>query len=536
MTDPSLLPEWESLTALSRSSQGRTIMELFDANQDRVDQFSVSCGGLYLDYSKNLVSDEDKQALIDLASASGLEDRIEAMFSGEKINTTEDRAVLHTALRSRQKSEIEYEGISIGDGIEQQLERLKIFSDRVRDGAWQGRTGKPIRSIVNIGIGGSDLGPKCVCSALEQFSHPEMDFHFISNVDGACIRSLLNRLDPETTLFIVQSKTFTTQETLLNAAAAISWCCEKLGIENAQKSTHFVAVTANPSGARAFGIQSAQVFEFWDWVGGRYSLWSSIGLPIALMVGYPRFRELLDGAAAMDEHFRSTPLASNMPVLMALLGIWHRNFLGANSMAVIPYCERLGLLPAYLQQLDMESNGKSTSLDGDSVSYTTGPIVWGQTGTNGQHAFFQLLHQGTTAVPIDFIGAITDEMSHLDQHRVLLGNMLAQSAALMIGQSEPGVSPHKIYPGNRSSNTILMDVLTPTNLGSLIALYEHKVFVQGAIWNINSFDQWGVELGKKMARELLEDQSGDRENLDASTKRLFALIESHAKMSRSKRL
>ena len=524
MSDPTLLPEWESLRVHAQVHSTSNIADLFDADPDRVSKYSVSCGGLYLDYSKNLVSDDVKNALLALAGASALKNRIEAMFRGERINITEDRAVLHTALRSREKSSIQENGASIGTGIERQRDLLKAFSERFRAGNWQGSTGKTIRSVVNIGIGGSDLGPKFVCQALEEFAHPEMDFHFISNVDGACIRSLLQRLDPETTLFIIQSKTFTTQETLLNAAAAIHWCEENLGIEKAHSSAHFVAVTANRPEAEAFGIQSAQIFEFWDWVGGRYSLWSSIGLPIALMVGHSRFMELLDGAAAMDEHFRHAPFEANMPVMMALLGIWYSNFLQADSIAVIPYCERLGLLPSYLQQLDMESNGKSTTLEGKPVSYDTGPIVWGQTGTNGQHAFFQLLHQGTRLVPVDFIAALQDDLSSPEQHRVLLGNMLAQSAALMKGQSESGASPHKVYAGNRPSNTVLMDRLTPTNLGALIALYEHKVFVQGAIWNINSFDQWGVELGKKMAKELLDEQADSRVQFDASTRHLFDLI------------
>ena len=499
-------------------------MDLFAADADRVEHYSLSQDGLYLDYSKNLLADDDKRALLNLASAAGLKDRIEAMFNGDKINTTEDRAVLHTALRDIEPSNIKQQGVAIGGGIKREQDLLEQFTQRVRSADWLGSTGKPIRSIVNIGIGGSDLGPKCVCSALAEFAHPEMDFHFISNVDGACIRSLLKRLNPETTLFIIQSKTFTTQETLLNAQAAINWVGDKLGLEHPQASTHFVAVTAHRTKAEAFGIDQQQIFEFWDWVGGRYSLWSSIGLPIALMVGFARFKQLLDGAAAMDEHFRHAPFDQNMPVLMALLGVWYSNFLGAQSLAVIPYCERLGLLPSYLQQLDMESNGKSTSLDGERVSYATGPIVWGQTGTNGQHAFFQLLHQGTRLVPIDFIATVKDDMSYPDHHRVLLGNMLAQSAALMKGQSIDGDSPHKLYAGNHPSNTLLLDSLSPANLGALIALYEHKVFVQGVIWNINSFDQWGVELGKKMATQLLDQQSATDTQFDASTEHLFKLI------------
>jgi glucose-6-phosphate isomerase len=526
MPNPTSLPEWAELQALAQSSHESTIIDLFAADPKRAENYSLTQGGLHLDYSKNLVSNDAKLALLRLASSAQLKERIEAMFNGQKINTTEDRAVLHTALRNVESSEIKHKGVAIGKGIKYEQGRLEVFSERVRAGDWKGSTGKPIRSVVNIGIGGSDLGPKFVCSGLEEFAHPEMDFHFISNVDGACIRSLLKRLDPQTTLFIVQSKTFTTQETLLNTQAAISWCKKELGLSNPTVSTHFVAVTANRVTAEAFGIHEQQIFEFWDWVGGRYSLWSSIGLPIALMVGFPRFKELLEGAAAMDDHFRQAPFDQNMPVLMALLGIWNSNFMGAESIAVIPYCERLGLLPSYLQQLDMESNGKSTTLNGERVSYETGPIVWGQTGTNGQHAFFQLLHQGTRLVPIDFIAMVRDDISYPDQHRVLLGNMLAQSAALMQGQSADADSPHKIYQGNHPSNTILLESLTPTNLGALIALYEHKVFVQGVIWNINSFDQWGVELGKKMATQLLDDRNETDARFDASTESLFKLIES----------
>jgi glucose-6-phosphate isomerase len=508
------LPQWAALGALAKDTQGTTIAEQFLRDPERVSKYSLSCAGLYLDYSKNRVSDQVKDALLELAQASAIQAQRKAMFDGEQINATEGRAVLHTALRDRGTG-------GIATLIAEQLQRVKAFSTQLRAGDWHGSTGKPIRAVVNIGIGGSDLGPRFVCQSLEEYAHPELEFHFIANVDGACIRSLLKKLNPETTLFIIQSKTFTTQETLLNAAAAISWVSEGLNLEVAQSSPHFVAVTANTAKAQAFGIPAGQVFEFWDWVGGRYSLWSSIGLPIALMVGFEQFEALLSGAREMDEHFRSAPLEHNMPVILALLGVWYSNFLGAQSVAVIPYCERLGLLPSYLQQLDMESNGKSVTGEGEAVNCDTGPIVWGQTGSNGQHAFFQLLHQGTRLVPLDFIAAVKDDMSYPEQHRVLLGNMLAQAAALMQGQDQPGTQPHKVYPGNRPSNILLMEKLSPRTLGALIALYEHKVFVQGALWQINSFDQWGVELGKKMAADILAPDAEQAMSFDPSTEDLF---------------
>ena len=404
---------------------------------------------------------------------------------------------------------------------------MREVSEKIRSGGWQGSTGKSITDIVNIGIGGSDLGPKLACNALAEFSHPDINIHFISNVDGAEILTTLDKLNPETTLIAVASKTFTTQETLLNAKTAINWFETELSLLNAQSSRHFIALTANPDNAVSYGIPESQILEFAEWVGGRYSLWSSIGLSIAISIGFERFSDMLAGAREMDLHFRTAPIDKNMPVIMAVLGIWYTNFLNAQSSAVIPYCERLLLLPSYLQQLDMESNGKSTTLEGEPVSYNTGPILWGQTGTNGQHAFFQLLHQGTRLVPIDFIAAVNDNLSNTEHHRVLLGNMLGQSSALMTGQPAPKNQPHRYYEGNKPSNTLLMNSLSAKNFGALVALYEHKVFVQGSLWNINSFDQWGVELGKKMANELLNT---DRSNgyLDPSTKRLFNYIDSNS--------
>ena len=493
---------------------------------------SVQSGELFLDYSKNLVSDETWQALLELAAQSPLEQHRADMFSGEKINTTEGRAVLHGALRAEIGDQTVASAAAESDQrvslVKQQLADVELVSEKIRSGQWLGSTGKAITDVINIGIGGSDLGPKLACSALQEFAHPDIKLHFISNVDGAEILTILKKLNPETTLVALASKTFTTHETLLNAKTARNWFAETLGLENAQASSHFVGLTANRANALAYGIPADQILEFAEWVGGRYSLWSSIGLSIAISIGFEKFVEMLAGAREMDLHFQQAPMAENMPVIMALLGIWYSNFLDAQSNAVIPYCERLLLLPSYLQQLDMESNGKSTTLDGESIDYQTGAILWGQTGTNGQHAFFQLLHQGTRMVPIDFVAAAVDNLSNEEHHRVLLGNMLAQASALMCGQEAPEGEAYRYYPGNKPSNVLLLDQLSPKNFGALIALYEHKVFVQGSIWNINSFDQWGVELGKKMANQLLaSDTASDSEHpaeLDPSTTALFAHI------------
>ena len=524
MTVPNYSPTdtlaWRNLKTLSQAEADITITQLFDTETDRVERMSLQAGELFLDYSKNRVSQNVLQQLIALANESNLFNHRDAMFCGDPINSTEKRAVLHAALRSERADLPSEQGQSRNEMIKQQLEHVRQVSDKVRDGSWQGSTGKSITDVVNIGIGGSDLGPKLACTALSEFSHPSINVHFIANVDGAEILTTLASLDPETTLVAIASKTFTTQETLLNAKTTLNWFEEKIGLKDAQTSTHFIALTANPTNALAYGIPESQILEFAEWVGGRYSLWSSIGLSIAITIGFQRFSEMLAGAREMDLHFQSAPIDQNMPVILALLGIWYSNFLGAQSTAVIPYCERLKLLPAYLQQLDMESNGKATTLEGKPINYNTGAIVWGQTGTNGQHAFFQLLHQGTRLVPIDFIAAVKDSLSNDEHHRVLIGNMLGQSSALMRGQPAPEDQPHKHYTGNKPSNTLLMDSLSPKNFGALIALYEHKVFVQGSIWNINSFDQWGVELGKNMANELLGSNL-DHSQLDASTKKLF---------------
>ena len=511
---------WHNLEQLSKVEANTRITELFDLETDRVERMSLQAGELFLDYSKNLVSKNVWRQLIALANESNLLTHRDAMFCGDPINGTENRAVLHAALRSEQGDLRTSEDRDRHSTINQQLEHVRQVSEKVRNGSWHGSTGKSITDVVNIGIGGSDLGPKLACSALSEFSHPSINIHFIANVDGAEILTTLAKLDPETTLVAIASKTFTTQETLLNAKTTLDWFEETLGLKNAQTSAHFIALTASPSNALAYGIPESQILEFAEWVGGRYSLWSSIGLSIAISIGFVRFSEMLAGAREMDLHFQNAPIDQNMPVIMALLGIWYSNFLDAQSTAVIPYCERLQLLPSYLQQLDMESNGKATSLNGQPITYNTGAIVWGQTGTNGQHAFFQLLHQGTRLVPIDFIAAVKDSLSNDEHHRVLIGNMLGQSSALMKGQAAPESQSHRYYAGNKPSNTLLMDSLSAKNFGALIALYEHKVFVQGSIWNINSFDQWGVELGKNMANKLL-DSDLDHDSLDASTKNLF---------------
>jgi glucose-6-phosphate isomerase len=525
---PTTTSAWKSLEQQAEKAQHQNISGFFDQNPSRSSQMSVQCGEIFLDYSKNLVSDETWQALLELANQSPLEQHRAAMFSGEKVNTTEGRAVLHGALRAeigdQRVASAAVESDQRVTLVKQQLVDVELVSEQIRSGQWLGSTGKAITDVVNIGIGGSDLGPKLACSALQEFAHPDIKLHFISNVDGAEILTTLKKLNPETTLVALASKTFTTHETLLNAKTARNWFAETLGLENAQSTRHFVGLTANRANALAYGIPADQILEFAEWVGGRYSLWSSIGLSIAISIGFEKFVEMLAGAREMDLHFQQAPLAENMPVIMALLGIWYSNFLDAQSTAVIPYCERLLLLPSYLQQLDMESNGKSTTLNGDSIDYQTGAILWGQTGTNGQHAFFQLLHQGTRMVPVDFIAAAVDNLSNEEHHRVLLGNMLAQASALMCGQDAPDGEPYRYYPGNKPSNTLLLDTLSPKNFGALIALYEHKVFVQGSIWNINSFDQWGVELGKKMANQLLATDNSGQAELDPSTTALFAHI------------
>ena len=518
---------WKKLDKLAATTAADRIAEYFDSDAARFDKMSLRLDGLFLDYSKNRISDVVLATLLQLAEHSPLHQRRAQMFSGDIINVTEDRPVLHTALRNRSGQSVIVNGEDVMPDIEAGLKKLKRFSEQVRKGKWLGYTGKSIRNIVNIGIGGSDLGPNMVCRALLNYQHPELGFHFISNVDGQHIKKVLKRLDPETTLFIVSTKTFSTQETLLNANSAKRWFLEKSSASETEVGHHFVAVSTNKAAAMAFGIRRDCIFEFWAWVGGRYSLWSSIGLPIALSIGYDRFIELLEGAHSMDQHFQKAPLDQNMPVILALIGIWYINFLGAETQAIIPYDQAMHQFPSFLQQLDMESNGKSVDVEGNPVSYATGPIVWGETGSNGQHAFFQLLHQGTRFVPIDFIATLRPDEETADHHFALLTNMLAQANAFMNGDAGEGKQEFASSPGNRPSNVLLLDELSPHNLGALIALYEHKVFVQGTIWNINSFDQWGVELGKRLASEISSNIERESSEYDVSTQGLMELVKQH---------
>ncbi|MBZ9557720.1 MULTISPECIES: glucose-6-phosphate isomerase [unclassified Modicisalibacter] len=517
---------WQALETLHRETANDRIRDYFSADPARFDKMSLRVGGLFLDYSKHHISDTVLDKLLELADHSALVQRRAQMFSGDIINVTENRPVLHTALRNQGDAPLMVDGKDVMPEIKRTREQIRAFSEAVRDGSWQGYSGKRIKDVVNIGIGGSDLGPNMACRALLEYRNQDLNFHFVSNVDGAHIQKVLRRLDPATTLFIVSTKTFSTQETLLNAKTARRWFLDNAG-ENADVGAHFIAASTNRKAAMEFGIREENVFEFWAWVGGRYSMWSSIGLPIALSIGFDGFMELLEGAYEMDRHFIEAPNDRNMPVLMALIGIWYINFHGAETHAIVPYDQALHQLPAFLQQLDMESNGKSVDIFGHPVDYKTGPIVWGQTGSNGQHAFFQLLHQGTRYVPIDFIASLKPDEGMEEHHFALLTNMLAQANAFMEGSQQGSQLDPYSCPGNRPSSTLLLDELTPRNLGALIALYEHKVFVQGVIWNINSFDQWGVQLGKRIAGEISERIDERVQDFDASTQGLLALVRQH---------
>ncbi len=498
-----------------RAIAGRQMRSLFADDPARFSRLSLDAAGLFLDYSKNRIVDETITLLCALARERGVGAQRERMFAGEKINTTEERAVLHVALRAPHAGGAD--GSEVGAQVQAVLMRMRDFSDRVRRGAWLGASGKALTSVVNIGIGGSFLGPKMACHALRKQRHPGLDFHFISNVDASELDALLPRLDPHTTLFIVASKTFSTAETMMNAQSARAWLVGHCGA--AAIARHFVAVSTNREAVTAFGIDAANMFGFWDWVGGRYSVWSAVGLPVMLAIGADGFGQFLAGAHAMDTHFRTAPLEANMPVLLALLGIWYRNLFGCSTLSIAPYWQDLQYLPGYLQQLDMESNGKHVALDGSTVTLATAPVIWGDVGTNGQHAYFQLLHQGTELVPVDFITVLQEPKQLGAHHKALLANCFAQSAALMRGRTAGEVAdelraqgmaadriaalaPHRAFDGNRPSNTILLPEMTPHALGALIALYEHKVFVQGVVWGINSFDQWGVELGKALAKDV----------------------------------
>ncbi|HZR42008.1 MAG TPA: glucose-6-phosphate isomerase [Ktedonobacteraceae bacterium] len=506
-------PAWKALEEHYQKVRNVHLRELFAQDPGRGERLTLEAAGLYLDYSKNRVTDETLQLLLSLAESSGLRSRIDAMFEGKKINITEDRAVLHVALRAPKGATIITDGENVVPEVHAVLDKMANFSNRVRSGEWKGYTGKRIRNVINIGIGGSDLGPVMAYQALQYYSDRSMTFHFVSNLDGTEFVEATRGLDPAETLFIVSSKTFTTLETLTNARSARDWCVNALGDVQAV-AKHFVAVSTNEKEVEKFGIDTDNMFGFWDWVGGRYSYDSAIGLSLMIAIGPDKFHQMLAGFHEMDEHFRTAPFERNLPVLLGLIGIWYNNFFGAQTVAILPYDHYLGHLPAYLQQLDMESDGKHVDLEGRTVNYQTGPIIWGQPGTNGQHAFYQLIHQGTKLIPCDFIG-FYHSLNPLGRHHdLLMANFFAQTEALAFGKTAQEVAadgvaafqvPHRTFEGNRPTNTILTDRLTPETLGRLIALYEHKVFVQGTIWNINSFDQWGVELGKVLANRIIPE-------------------------------
>ena len=531
-TPISRTPEWGALLNHRRQIGWTDLRQLFADDPTRGETLTAEAGDLYLDYSKNMITAETITLLVALAERAGLRTRIDDMFAGRHINVTEDRPVLHVALRMPRDASLVVDGQDVVADVHRTLDRMAAFADQVRSGAWTGATGKRIRNVVNVGIGGSDLGPAMAYEALRQFSDRSMTFRFVSNVDATDIWEATHDLDPAETLFVISSKTFGTVETLTNARSARSWVTAALGGDAV--SRHFVAVSTNAERVVEFGVDQANMFEFWDWVGGRYSYDSAIGLSLMVAIGPDAFREMLDGFHRMDEHFRTAPFEQNLPVLLGLLGIWHGNFFGAETHAVVPYSKYLARFPAYLQQLDMESNGKSVDRQGTEVQWQTGPVVWGQPGTNGQHAFFQLLRQGTALVPCDFIGFLRPNHDLDGHHDLLMANFFAQTEALAFGKTPDEVQaegvptelvPHRTFPGNRPTNTILGTKLTPSVLGQLVALYEHKVLTQGTIWDVNSFDQWGVELGKVLAdrlvAELSADDSSDEPAHDSSTSALI---------------
>jgi len=517
------LPAWQALADHYQTIKDTHLRQLFADDPQRGARFAVEAAGLYLDYSKHRITEETLQLLVQLAQESGLREQLDAMFGGEHINITEDRAVLHVALRAPRDQTITVNGENVVPDVHDVLDKMADFAERVRSGAWTGHTGRRIRNVVNIGIGGSDLGPVMAHEALKSYSQREMTFRFISNVDGADFAEVTHDLDPAETLFIVASKSFTTLETMTNARTARAWALETLDDE-AAIAKHFVAVSTNAEEVAQFGIDTENMFEFWDWVGGRYSMDSAIGLSTMIAIGPDNFRAMLAGFHAMDEHFRTAPFEQNLPVLMGLLTVWYTNFFGAETVAVLPYDQYLKRFPAYLQQLTMESNGKSTTLDGSQVSYQTGPIFWGEPGTNGQHSFYQLIHQGTKLIPCDFIGFCQPLHALGRHHDLLMSNLFAQTEALAFGKTADEVraegvpdwlAPHRTFAGNRPSSTILAERLTPERLGALVALYEHSVFTQGVIWQIDSFDQWGVELGKVLAGRIVPElESVDAPDLD----------------------
>ncbi|MCL7946122.1 glucose-6-phosphate isomerase [Marinobacter sp. ATCH36] len=540
-------PEWQALTQHQAELANTHMRDLFRDDPDRASRFFISGGGLSLDYSRNRMTDDTMARLMALARSCGVPERTEAMFRGDHINVTEKRPALHVALRDSSGEPVQVDGANIAPEVEKTLNRMEQFVDEVLSERWQGYTNKPFTDVVSIGIGGSFLGPKLMSEALRPYWHGQLNCHYVANIDGTQIAEVLRRVNPETTLFLIQSKSFRTQETLENSKVARAWFLDNGGSEN-QIAKHFVAVTANTPEAVRFGMSEENIFPMWDWVGGRYSLWSAIGLPVALTIGMKNFRALLSGANAMDRHFRTASLEQNLPVVMAMLGLWYNNFWGAETYTILPYDHYLRSLPAHLQQLDMESNGKSVTQNGEPLTYQSGPVIWGGVGANGQHAFHQLLHQGTRLIPADFIIPLETHNQVASHHVTLFANCLSQSRALMSGKNldeakaelaAEGMSaeevdklaPHKVIPGNKPSNTLLMDKSTPETVGALIALYEHRTFVQGIIWDVDSFDQWGVELGKQMGKGILDRLTGETaegsEPSDSSTDNLIRLFRSH---------
>ena len=536
-TNPTSTSAWKDLSEAAKNPI--EIKSLFKEDPNRFKKYSVRFKDILLDYSKNGIDERILSSLLALANQTSLKEAIDDMFSGKPINATEGRAVLHTALRNRSNDPVYVDGKDVMPEVNEVLEKMKVFSEKVSKGVWKGYTGKPIESLVNIGIGGSDLGPVMVTEALKPYQHPHIKTYFVSNVDGSHITEVLKQVNPETTMFFIASKTFTTQETMTNAHTARSWFLDQARNE-VEVAKHFVALSTNGNAVREFGIDLNNMFEFWDWVGGRYSLWSAIGLTVACAVGFDNFRKLLEGAHDMDKHFRSESFDKNLPVLLALLGIWNTNFLGATSETILPYDQYMHRFPAYFQQGNMESNGKYIDREGEKVNYSTGPVIWGEPGTNGQHAFYQLIHQGTQMIPCDFIAPAQTHNPVSDHHAKLMSNFFAQTEALMNGKSLEEVkeemkkegkspeiinkiAPHRVFEGNRPTNSILVKKINPSTLGALIAMYEHKIFVQGVIWNIYSFDQWGVEVGKVMAKSILPELQSDEEiaSHDSSTNGLI---------------
>ena len=543
MTTLTQFPSWQKLCAHQQSIAPLHMRDLFANDSQRFNKYSLKFADLLFDYSKHRITDETLPLLFQMAREANIEQWRDNMFSGEKINITENRAVLHTALRNRSNTPVMVDGKDVMPDINAVLAQMREFSEKVRNGSWLGFTGKRITDIVNIGIGGSDLGPVMVCDALKPYASPALNIHFVSNIDGAHLMRALEKCNPETTLFIVASKTFTTQETMTNAMSARTWFLESAK-DNSHVAKHFVALSTNAKAVADFGIDTTNMFVFWDWVGGRYSLWSAIGLSIVLYVGMDNFEALLDGAHEMDNHFKTAPLEQNMPVILALIGVWYNNFFHVDTNAILPYDQGLARFPAYMQQADMESNGKFICRDGSRVQYKTGPVIWGEAGTNGQHAFYQLIHQGTQIVPADFLMPVHSHYAigkhGYAHHKILLANFLAQTQSLMLGKTKDEARaelekqglkgealekllPHKVFEGNRPTTSILFDKLTPNTLGKLIALYEHKIFVQGILWDINSYDQWGVEYGKQIAQQILPQLTSAEmvSNYDSSTNGLI---------------